>query len=191
MDGDAMTTSESKGRESKTHPARETKAHEGRTHEAPAREAKAHEGRTHEAPAREAKAHEGPAREAKAHEDRAHAAPAHESKAHEDRAHAAPAHESKAHERTLVDHALIRRWAESRGARPSCVKGTEASDGSCMLRLDFPGYSGEHTLQPIEWERWFRVFDQRQLALIVEDKMADGTPSNFNKLVRRETPQHH
>jgi hypothetical protein len=103
---------------------------------------------------------------------------------------------SKASERTLVDHTQIKRWVESRGAHPACVKGTEASDGSCMLRIDFPGYSGEHTLQPIEWDRWFKVFDERQLALIVEDRMADGTRSNFNKLIRRENvhqahPTHH
>jgi len=97
---------------------------------------------------------------------------------------------SKARERTLVDHTQIKRWVESRGAHPAAVRGTEASDGSCMLRIDFPGYSGEHTLQPIEWDQWFRVFDQRQLALIVEDKMADGTRSNFNKLIRRENAHH-
>jgi hypothetical protein len=110
----------------------------------------------------------------------------HESKAHEGRAH-----QGHAQERTLVDHNQIKKWAQSRGAHPACVKGTEAGDGTCLLRLDFPGYSGESTLQPIEWDQWFKVFDQRQLALIVEDKMADGKPSNFNKLIRRQTAHHH
>jgi hypothetical protein len=126
----------------------------------------------------------------KSHESGAHQSKAHPGKAHEGKGHEGKAHESKAQERTLVDHALIQQWAESRGAHPACVKGTEASDGTCMLRLDFPGYSGENTLQPIQWDQWFRVFDQRQLALIVEDKMADGTRSNFNKLVRREATHH-
>jgi hypothetical protein len=94
---------------------------------------------------------------------------------------------TKAVERVLTDHDEIRKWAEARGARPTCVKGTEASDGSCLLRLDFPGYTGEESLQPIPWAQWFRVFDQRKLALIVEDKTADGKPSYFNKLVSRET----
>jgi hypothetical protein len=93
---------------------------------------------------------------------------------------------TKASERVLTDHDEIRKWAEARGAKPACVKGTERNDGSCVLRLDFPGYTGEHTLQPIPWDQWFRVFDQRGLALLVEDKMADGTPSNFNKLVSRD-----
>jgi hypothetical protein len=88
----------------------------------------------------------------------------------------------------LTEHDEIREWAESRKAKPACVKGTENKEGSsCLLRLDFPGYSGDQTLQSIPWDQWFRVFDQRNLALIVEEKMADGTPSNFNKLVSRET----
>jgi len=46
-------------------------------------------------------------------------------------------------------------------------------------------------LESTSWEQWFGVFDKRQLALIVEDKMADGRPSNFNKLVSRETARAH
>jgi hypothetical protein len=94
---------------------------------------------------------------------------------------------SKRVQRVLTDHEEIRQWVESRKAHPACVKGTEREEGSCLLRIDFPGYSGEQSLKEIPWDQWFRVFDQRKLALIVEDKMADGTPSNFNKLVSRET----
>lgn len=100
---------------------------------------------------------------------------------------------SKARGRTLTDHDQIKKWVESRGAHPAAVKGTESRDGGYMLQIDFPGYSGEQTLQPLEWDQWFQVFDERQLALVVEDRMPDGTPSNFNKLVRRENahPTHH
>jgi len=94
---------------------------------------------------------------------------------------------TKAEERVLTDHDEIRNWAEERGAKPACVNGTEGEDDSCLLRLDFPGYSGEGSLEHISWDRWFRVFDKRKLALIVEDRTADGQPSNFNKLVSRKT----
>jgi hypothetical protein len=94
---------------------------------------------------------------------------------------------SKREQRVLTDHDEIREWAESRDAHPACVKGTEGNEGSCLLRLDFPGYSGVQSLHSIPWDQWFRVFDQRNLALIVEDRMADGKPGNFNKLVSRET----
>jgi hypothetical protein len=94
---------------------------------------------------------------------------------------------SKATGRVLTDHDDIRKWAEARKAQPACVKGTERDDGTCLLRLDFPGYSGEDTLEAIPWERWFDGFDKRKLALLVEDKTPTGQVSNFNKLVSRET----
>ena len=84
-----------------------------------------------------------------------------------------------------MDHEEIRRWAEERGARPACVKGTERGD-TCLLRLDFPGYSGEESLQPVSWDQWFKTFDQNNLALVYQEKTAGGQQSNFNKLVNRE-----
>jgi len=54
-----------------------------------------------------------------------------------------------------------------------------------MIRLDFPGFSGENSLQEITWDDWFEAFDENKLALIVQETTADGQQSNFNKLVRR------
>jgi len=56
-----------------------------------------------------------------------------------------------------------------------------------MIRLDFPGYSGGDSLQPISWDDWFEKFDEGGLALIVQEKTARGQKSNFNKLVARES----
>lgn len=56
-----------------------------------------------------------------------------------------------------------------------------------MIRLDFPGYSGEQSLEHIEWDEWFQKFDESGLALLVQDKTTRGQKSNFNKLVSRET----
>lgn len=100
-------------------------------------------------------------------------------------------HGSQRSQRVLTDHDQIRQWVEERHAHPACVKGTDTDDGSCLLRIDFPGYSGEQSLQSIPWDQWFRVFDDRKLALIVEDKMADGKPGNFNKLVSRDNVSSH
>jgi len=86
----------------------------------------------------------------------------------------------------LTDHEEIRQWAEERGGTPSCVRGTGDKGDIGMLRLDFPGYSGGDSLQPISWDDWFEKFDERGLALIVQDKTAGGQKSNFNKLVSRE-----
>ena len=91
--------------------------------------------------------------------------------------------------RTLVDHEEIRRWAEERGGQPACVRGTGGDDDVGMIRLDFPGYSGEESLEPIEWDDWFDKFDERKLALLVQDETASGQQSNFNKLVAREAAE--
>ena len=58
---------------------------------------------------------------------------------------------------------------------------------TAVIRLDFPGYSGEESLEHIDWEDWFKTFDDRKLALLVQEETADGKRSNFNKLVSRET----
>jgi hypothetical protein len=55
-----------------------------------------------------------------------------------------------------------------------------------LIRLDFPGYSGEDSLEPISWDEWFKVFDQNKLALVYEEKTARGQKSNFNKLIGRK-----
>ena len=88
--------------------------------------------------------------------------------------------------RVITDHEEIRRWAEERGARPARVKGTGGPGDPGMIRLDFPGYTGEETLEPISWDEWFRKFDESNLALLYQEKTASGRKSNFNKLVSRD-----
>jgi len=88
----------------------------------------------------------------------------------------------------LVDQDEIRRWAEERGATPARVKDTARGSADVgIIRLDFPGYSGEGSLEHITWEDWFEEFDKRNLALIVQEQTAGGQQSNFNKLVSRES----
>jgi ferritin-like metal-binding protein YciE len=94
---------------------------------------------------------------------------------------------SSAGSRALTDHEEIRSWAEERGAQPACVKGTGGKTDTGMIRLDFPGYSGEESLQPVSWDDWFEKFDESNLSLLVQDKTSGGQKSNFNKLVSRET----
>ncbi len=89
--------------------------------------------------------------------------------------------------RVLTDHDQIRRWAEERDAQPACVRGTGSEEDVGMIRLDFPGYSGETSLEPIDWDEWLQKFDENNLALLVEDQTARGEQSNFNKIIGRET----
>jgi hypothetical protein len=87
----------------------------------------------------------------------------------------------------VTDHDRIREWAEERGGKPACVKGTGGKGDPGMLRIDFPGFSGEESLQEISWDEWFRQFDENNLALLIQERTAEGETSTFNKLVSRDT----
>jgi hypothetical protein len=88
---------------------------------------------------------------------------------------------------TTTDHHTIRRWAEERGGTPSEAIGTARGDEPGIIRIDFPGWSGEGKLRPISWDEWFRKFDASNLAFVYEEETSGGQRSNFNKLVARET----
>ncbi|HEX7941441.1 MAG TPA: hypothetical protein VF488_06525 [Gemmatimonadaceae bacterium] len=89
--------------------------------------------------------------------------------------------------KVTTDHDEIRRWVEERGGWPAHVKGTGTGDDPGVLRIDFPGYSGEETLEPISWDDWFRKFDANGLAFIFQERKANGEISYFNKLVSRDS----
>lgn len=87
----------------------------------------------------------------------------------------------------ITDHEEIRQWAEERGAKPACVRGTGGRGDTGMIRLDFPGYSGSESLEEISWDDWFEKFDKEGLALLHQESTASGQKSNFNKLISRKT----
>jgi hypothetical protein len=97
------------------------------------------------------------------------------------------AQSSKRLSKTTTDHETIRRWVEERGGSPAEVEATARRGETGILRIDFPGFSGEGSLRPIPWDEWFQKFDEAGLALVYEDETAGGERSNFNKLVSRET----
>ncbi len=85
-----------------------------------------------------------------------------------------------------TDHEKIRSWVESRGGHPAAVKATRSSEDPGIVRIDFPGYSGEGSLEAISWDEFFEKFDESELALVYEDGEREGQPSRFNKLVHRD-----
>lgn len=87
--------------------------------------------------------------------------------------------------KTTTNHAEIRQWVEKRDGQPAIVKGTERG-GSALLRIDYPGYSGAETLEPIEWDEFFEIFDENKLAFLYQEKTADGATSRFSKFVNRD-----
>jgi hypothetical protein len=86
---------------------------------------------------------------------------------------------------TTSDHDVIRQWAQARGARPATVSATtDAGSGGGILRLEFD--RSEDQLDETAWDTFFEVFDDRQLALVYQEKTSDGQTSRFNKFVSRD-----
>ncbi|EAR53131.1 hypothetical protein OG2516_11726 [Oceanicola granulosus HTCC2516] len=82
---------------------------------------------------------------------------------------------------TTTDHDTIRKWAEDRGGRPSRVKQT--GEGG-LLRIDFG--EPEENLEEIDWDEFFRTFDDNKLAFLYQEKTSDGSTSRFNKFIDRD-----
>jgi ferritin-like metal-binding protein YciE len=80
----------------------------------------------------------------------------------------------------------IKAWAEARGGKPVHVKGTGSGKDPGLLRIDFPGYSGGQSLEPISWEEWYQKFQDNNLTFLYQDKTKDGKESRFFKLVCME-----
>jgi hypothetical protein len=83
--------------------------------------------------------------------------------------------------KATTDHETIRKWAEKHGGHPARVKATGRGQDPGILRIDFPGFSGEGKLEPIGWDVFFKWLDKNELALIYRPQ------DRFNKLVSRET----
>jgi hypothetical protein len=83
-----------------------------------------------------------------------------------------------------TNHDKIRNWVEERGGQPSTVKDTDHGVG--ILRIDFPGYSGEDSLEHISWDDFFQKFEENDLAFLYQEQTSDGKQSRFNKFVSRE-----
>lgn len=89
--------------------------------------------------------------------------------------------------KSTTDLNEIRRWAEARGGKPVSVKGTARGGAAGVLRIDFPGYSGEGKLKPISWDEWYGKFRESNLKFLYQDRAASGGQSRFFKLVSRGT----
>jgi hypothetical protein len=88
--------------------------------------------------------------------------------------------------KTTTDHNIIKKWIEERGGKPAAVKATADKEDPGLLRVDFPGYSGEDSLEEISWEAFFEKFEEKDLAFLYQDETSKGETSRFFKFVSRE-----
>ncbi|MDQ4078377.1 MAG: hypothetical protein M3220_19290 [Chloroflexota bacterium] len=85
-----------------------------------------------------------------------------------------------------TDHETIKKWVEERGGYPATVKDTGSEEDPGILRIDFPGYSGEDSLERISWDAFFEAFEENNLAFLYQDETREGETSRFFKFVSRE-----
>lgn len=97
---------------------------------------------------------------------------------------------------TLTDHQTIRDWAAARAGAPAIVDVSPEAGTQPMLRIVFGQHAYEDTDRPerpanaggyelVEWDEWFRVFDEARLAMVVAADRP-GQREEFHEFVRRE-----
>ena len=89
--------------------------------------------------------------------------------------------------KVTTNHDEIRQWVEERGGHPARVKDTESKNSPGLLRIDYPGYSGDNRLEAISWDEFFDAFEDNNLAFLYQDKVSGGEQSRFSKLIDRDS----
>ena len=70
----------------------------------------------------------------------------------------------------------------SSGCSSARVKATgRGKNDAGILRIDYPGFSGEDTLAKMDWDAWFEAFDANRLAFVYQPS------TRFSKLVSRRS----
>lgn len=84
--------------------------------------------------------------------------------------------------KTTTNHDEIRKWVEKNGGYPARVKATgRGKNDPGILRIDYPGFSGQDTLAKMDWDAWFEAFDDSGLAFVYQPS------TRFSKLVARSS----
>ena len=80
-----------------------------------------------------------------------------------------------------TDKKTIQSWVEAHGGRPSKVKGSKEGG---ILRIDFG--EPEDNLEEIDWNEFFEIFEDSELAFLYQEEAGSGKKSRFNKFISRE-----
>ena len=79
----------------------------------------------------------------------------------------------------VTDHETIKKWAETHGGKPAKVRTKDAHQDSGILRFEFR--DPDDKLEVIEWDEFFKIFDDNKLALLE----SDDKNSKFAKFIAR------
>lgn len=97
---------------------------------------------------------------------------------------------------TLTDHEAIRDWAAARIGAPAVVDTSPESGTQAMLRIVFDQAAYQDQDRPeraqnaggyelVEWDEWFKLFDEAQLAVIVAADRP-GVRDSWHQIIRRD-----
>lgn len=86
--------------------------------------------------------------------------------------------------KATTNHDEIRRWVEKHGGHPAVAR-TGREGGVLRIDFDEPGGNDDDRLERIEWDEFFRIFDESDVAFL----HGDGGESRFNKFVARENAE--
>lgn len=95
----------------------------------------------------------------------------------------------------LTDHDAIRDWAAARMGAPAIMDASAEGGTQPVLRIVFDqiAYQDQDRaerpqnaggLELVEWDDWFKLFDELNLALVVAREQP-GRKDSFHELVRR------
>lgn len=92
---------------------------------------------------------------------------------------------------TLTDHQAIQDWASARNGSPAMVSTSAEFDEVPVLRIVFEPEVYPDVDQPldagglevVEWDEWFRVFDEQQLVMLVE-KEQPGRLDAYHQILK-------
>jgi len=97
---------------------------------------------------------------------------------------------------TLTDHEEIRDWAAARMGSPAVVDVSPESGTQPLLRIVFDQAAYQDQDRPerpmnaggfelVEWDEWFRLFDEADLAIVV-GKDRPGVRESSHYFIRRD-----
>lgn len=90
-----------------------------------------------------------------------------------------------------IDHEKIKKWVIKNKGRPAVIDDPQAGSDDVGIRIDFPGKKDESLLREnvspdVTWERFFKIFEDKKLAFLYQERAKYHDPSMSYRFVLRD-----